>query len=78
MNHSYYDLCAGKKSYVIFPTQQELNTLLHLHSDVACRTCRTTEVICLLTAEEYINDDIRIPDNYKILTMEKGIAAVPI
>jgi hypothetical protein len=76
-NHSYYDLCAGEKSYVVFPTQQELNTLLHLHSEIACRTCKTSEVVCLVTAEEYIDDKTSIPSNYKLLTMDKGITAVP-
>jgi hypothetical protein len=76
-NHSYYDLCAGEKSYVVFPTQQELNTLLHLHSEIACRICKTSEVVCLVTAEEYIDDKTSIPSNYRLLTMEKGITAVP-
>ena len=72
--HEYYDFCVGKKSYVVFPTQQQLNTLLNLHSDLACRICGSTQVICLLTAAEYLDDGAMIPANLIMKTMDDAIA----
>lgn len=69
-NHGYYDICAGNTSYVIFPNQQQLSTLLNLHSDVACRTCKSTRVICVLTASEYLEDSIATPSNLVVRTMQ--------
>ena len=69
-NHGYYDICAGNTSYVIFPNQQQLSTLLNLHSDVACRTCKSTKVVCILTASEYLEDSIVTPSNLVVRTME--------
>ncbi len=69
-NHGYYDICAGNTSYVIFPNQQQLSTLLNLHSDVACRTCKSTKVVCVLTAAEYLEDSTLIPCNLVVRTME--------
>jgi hypothetical protein len=62
-NHGYYDLCTNGVSYVVFPNQQQLNTLLHLQSDVACRTCNSGRIVCVLTAAEYLEDTIVMPEN---------------
>lgn len=75
-DHGYYDLCVGDTSYVIFPNQQQLNTLLHLHSDVACRTCKSTQVVCVLTASEYLEDDITTPNNLIVKTMDDKVSAL--
>jgi len=75
-NHGYYDLCVGEKSYVIFPTQQQLNTLIRVHSDIACRTCKSSQVICILTAVEYLDDSMVTPSNLIMRTMDDGLATV--
>jgi len=75
-DHGYYDLCVGDTSFVIFPNQQQLNTLLHLHSDVACRTCKSTQVICVLTAAEYLEDDVTTPSNLIVRTMDDKVSAL--
>jgi hypothetical protein len=75
-NHGYYDLCAGNTSYIIFPNQQQLNTLLNLHSNVACRTCKSIQVVCILTASEYLEDSIVTPENLIVKTMEDNISAI--
>jgi hypothetical protein len=62
-NHGYYDLCTNGISYVVFPNQQQLNTLLHLQSDIACRTCKSERIVCVLTAAEYLEDTVVMPDN---------------
>jgi len=72
--HEYYDFCVGKKSYVVFPTQQQLNTLLNLHSNLACRICASTQVVCLLTAAEYLDDSAIVPANLTMKTMDDAIA----
>ncbi len=74
--HGYYDICTTKKSFVVFPTQQELNTLLRLHSDVACRTCESTEVVCILTAVEYLDENIVTPSNLAMRTMDDGLTSI--
>ncbi|MFW9931105.1 MAG: ATP-binding protein [Candidatus Thorarchaeota archaeon] len=74
--HGYYDICADKRSYVVFPTQQELSTLIRLHSDVACRNCESNEVICILTAAEYLEDSIVTPSNLIMRTMDEGLTSV--
>ncbi len=74
--HGYYDICTAKKSFVVFPTQQELNTLLRLHSDVACRTCKSTEVVCILTAAEYLDDSVVTPSNLTMRTMDDGLTSI--
>lgn len=75
-NHGYYDLCVGNISYVIFPNQQQLNTLLHLHSNVACRTCKSTKVVCVLTATEYLEESVTTPSNLIVKTMDDNVSAV--
>jgi hypothetical protein len=75
-NHGYYDLCVGDTSYVIFPNQQQLNTLLNLHSDVACRTCKSTKVVCVLTASEYLEESVTTPSNLIIRTMDDNASAL--
>lgn len=75
-DHGYYDLCVGDTSYVIFPNQQQLNTLLHLHSDVACRTCKSTQVVCVLTASEYLEEDVTTPNNLIVKTMDDKVSAL--
>ncbi|TFG15282.1 DUF853 family protein [Candidatus Thorarchaeota archaeon] len=55
-NHEYYDLCASDASYVVFPNQQQLSTLLHLQSEVICRKCKSKKVVCILSASEYIDE----------------------
>jgi hypothetical protein len=74
--HGYYDVCTAKKSFVVFPTQQELNTLLRLHSDVACRTCESAEVVCILTAAEYLDDSVVTPSNLTMRTMDDGLTSI--
>lgn len=75
-NHGYYDLCVGDTSYVIFPNQQQLNTLLHLHSDVACRTCKSKKVVCVLTAIEYLEESVTTPSNLIVKTMDDNVSAL--
>jgi len=75
-NHGYYDLCAGNKSYVVFPTQQQLNTLLNLHSEIACRKCNSKEVIVILTAAEYLDDNYVTPENLRLGTMADNMATL--
>jgi hypothetical protein len=75
-NHGYYDLCAGNTSYVIFPNQQQLSTLLNLHSNVACRTCKSTQVVCILTASEYLEDNIVVPENLIVKTMDDNVSTI--
>jgi hypothetical protein len=75
-DHGYYDICVGDTSYVIFPNQQQLNTLLHLHSDVACRTCKSTKVVCVLTASEYLEESITTPSNLIVKTMDDNVSAL--
>ncbi len=75
-NHGYYDLCAGNKSYAVFPTQQQLNTLLNLHSDVACRKCNSKEVIVILTAAEYVDDNYMTPENLTLGTMADNMSTL--
>ncbi len=65
-NHSYYDLCCNGVSYVVFPNQQQLNTLLHLHNNIACRTCGSTRIVCVLTAAEYLDESIAMPGNVQL------------
>jgi hypothetical protein len=77
-DHGYYDLCANNTSYVIFPNQQQLNTLLNLHSDVACRTCKSSKVVCILTASEYLEDSVVTPSNLIIKTMDDNVSALVI
>ncbi len=74
-DHGYYDFCVGSTSYVIFPTQQQLSTLMNLHNDIACRKCDSVRVICILTAAEYLEDNAITPSNLTILTMEDNVAA---
>ncbi len=76
MGHGYYDICCVEKSFVIFPTQQELTTLIQVHSDIACRKCGSREVVCVLTATEYIEDSIVLPSNLTVRTIDEGIAAI--
>ncbi|MHA2234710.1 MAG: ATP-binding protein [Candidatus Thorarchaeota archaeon] len=75
-DHGYYDLCDGDTSYVIFPNQQQLNTLLNLHSDVACRSCKSIQVVCVLTASEYLEEDITTPSNLIVKTMNDRVSAM--
>jgi len=75
-NHGYYDLCANNTSFVIFPNQQQLNTLLNLHSDIACRTCKSSKVVCILTASEYLEDSVVTPGNLIIKTMDDSVSAL--
>jgi energy-coupling factor transporter ATP-binding protein EcfA2 len=74
-DHGYYDLCVGDTSYVIFPNQQQLNTLLHLHSDIACRTCKSTKVVCILTASEYLEENETTPNNLIVRTVDDNMSA---
>ncbi|RDE11103.1 MAG: hypothetical protein C4K48_12205 [Candidatus Thorarchaeota archaeon] len=75
-DHGYYDLCAGNTSYVVFPNQQQLSTLLNLHSEVACRTCKSTQVVCILTASEYLEDSVMTPGNLIVRTMDDSISTL--
>ncbi len=75
-NHGYYDLCVGNTSYVIFPNQQQLNTLLHLHSDVACRICKSKKVVCVLTATEYLEESVTTPSNLIVRTMDDNVSTL--
>ncbi len=75
-NHGYYDLCVGNSSYVIFPNQQQLNTLIHLHSDIACRICKSEKVVCVLTASEYLEENETTPSNLIVRTMDDNMSAL--
>jgi hypothetical protein len=75
-NHEYYDMCVEDTSYLVFPTQQQLNTLLRLHSDIACRSCGSRRVVCLLTASEYMDDTVTGPENLMLKTLDEGFSAV--
>lgn len=75
-NHECYDLCAKGISYVIFPTQQQLNTLLNLNSKIACRTCSSKRVVCILTASEYLEESAVVPPNLCIKAFDEGPTAV--
>lgn len=72
-DHGYYDFCVGNTSYVVFPTQQQLSTLMNLHNDVACRKCESVRVVCILTAAEYLEDSAITPSNLTILTIEDNV-----
>ena len=72
-NHGYYDFCVGEKSYIVFPTQQQLNTLLRLRSDTACRKCSSSQAICILSAAEYMDDSLVTPSNLVMRTIDDGI-----
>ena len=74
--HEFYDICADDTSYVVFPTQQQLNTLLHLNSDLACRTCKTRRIVCVLPAAEYFDENTCTPDNMILRTMDNGLASI--
>jgi Cdc6-like AAA superfamily ATPase len=74
--HEFYDICADDTSYVIFPTQQQLNTLLHLNTQLACRTCKTQRIVCVLPAAEYFDDSTGTPENMILRTMDSGIASI--
>jgi hypothetical protein len=74
--HTYYDLCVDGKSFAVFPTQQELSTLLRLHSDVACRICGSTAVVCILTAAEYLDDSVKTPSNLVLKTLDDGVSTI--
>ncbi len=74
-DHGYYDLCVSESSYVIFPNQQQLNTLLHLHSDIACRVCKSKKVVCILTAAEYLEESVTKPSNLIVKTIDDRISA---
>jgi len=75
-NHEYYDICGDGISYVVFPTQQQLSTLLRLHSNVACRTCGSRKVVCILTASEYVDDGVENPNNLTLRTLDEGLSVV--
>ncbi len=62
-NHEYFDLCADDASYVVFPNQQQLSTLLHLQSEVICRKCNSKKVVCILSASEYFDEQENVSDN---------------
>ncbi len=73
-NHGYYDLCTNGISYVVFPNQQQLNTLLHLQSDIACRTCKSERIVCVLTAAEYLEETVVLPDNILLYDFSEYVA----
>lgn len=76
--HGYYDLCTSGISYVVFPNQQQLNTLLHLQSDVACRTCKSKRIVCVLTAAEYLEDNIVMPENIQLFDFSEYVSAASV
>ena len=75
-DHGYYDFCAGNASYVVFPTQQQLSTLMNVNNDVACRKCQSSRVVCILTAAEYLEDSAVTPGNLDVLTMENNVSSL--
>lgn len=68
--HGYYDLCAGGRSYAVFPSQDQLDALLRLDNDIACKACRSTQAVCILPATEYLSDDTVRPANLAICEFE--------
>jgi len=74
--HGCYDLCAGGKSYAVFPSQEQLNILLRLDTDIACKACKSTQAVCVLPATEYLDDDTTRPANLEICEFEELYAVI--
>lgn len=75
-NHGHYNLCANRKSYIVFPSQQELNVLLQSVSGTVCSICRSTQTVCVLTAVEYLNEDAVKPPNLVAYEFEEAQAVI--
>lgn len=68
--HGCYDLCAGGKSYAVFPSQDQLDILLQLDNEIVCKSCESTQAICILPAAEYLDDEAAKPANLRICELE--------
>lgn len=76
VGHEFYDLCSGDTSYVLFPTQQQLTTLQRMHGDIACRKCKSTKIVCILSAAEYMDESIVNPKNLELVTLDKSLNTI--
>jgi hypothetical protein len=68
--HGCYDLCAGGKSYAVFPNQDQLDILMQLDNEVVCKACKATRAVCILPATEYLDNDVAKPANLEICELE--------
>jgi len=75
-NHGHYNLCADRKSYIVFPSQQELNSLLQSVGGTGCNICKSTQTVCVLTAAEYLNEDAAKPPNLVAYEFEEAQAVI--
>lgn len=75
-NHGHYNLCADRKSYIVFPSQQELNALLQSVNGPVCNVCKSTQTVCVLTAAEYLNEDAVKPPNLVAYEFEEAQAVI--
>lgn len=76
VGHEFYDLCSGDTSYVLFPTQQQLTTLQRMHGEIACRKCKSTKVVCILSAAEYMDESIVNPKNLELVTLDRSLKTI--
>jgi hypothetical protein len=68
--HGCYDLCAGGKSYAVFPSQDQLDILLQLNNEIVCKSCKATRAVCILPATEYLDSGTARPTNLDICEFE--------
>jgi hypothetical protein len=76
LGHECYDLCSGKTSYVVFPTQQQLTTLQRMHGEIACRKCQSTRVVCIISAAEYMDESVVNPENLELVTLDRSLETI--
>ncbi len=69
-NHGFFDLCDSHQSYIVFPTQEQLKTILDITNSEYCRTCHTKRILCILPASEYLPDNQNVPNSCKIVTLD--------
>ncbi|NWF94704.1 MAG: DUF853 family protein [Candidatus Thorarchaeota archaeon] len=75
-NHDEYDLCSGGVSYIVFPTQHQLNMVMRIGKGEHCRKCHSRKTVCVLTAAEYGGDDAVATPELLLRTVEEGLSAV--
>ncbi len=73
--HENYDICAGQTSVVVFPSQERLKTLAQTGADAVCRECSTNRIVCILSAEEYLDSGMMLPDYLRVATVWEAISA---
>ncbi len=77
-NHDGYDICADNTSFVVFPTQHQLEMLRQMRETPACRVCGSTHVVCILSASEYWGDYHYDATRLTIRTLEEDLSALAI